>query len=120
MPALRGTLRVEAGSFEPRFWVFTDPDTGDPLDLTQPGYEVTAAVASRPDGSGDILLDLPDNSVWRRTSTGRVYFEPPSVTSAAWTFRSGYCQIELAHPSGETVRFFEGRFVVDPELVVSP
>lgn len=120
MPALRGTLRVEAGSFEPRYWTFTDPDTGDPLDLTQPGYEVTAAVASRPDGSGDILLDLPDASVWRRTATGRVYFEPSSVDSAAWTFRRGYLQAELSHPSGETVRFLEQSFYVDPELVVTP
>jgi hypothetical protein len=120
VPALRGTLRVEAGSYEPRYWEFTAPDTGLPVDLTQPGYLVHGVVADRPDGAGAVLLDLPDASVWRRTADGRVYFEPHSVTSSTWAFRSGHYQIELSHPSGETVRFSEGRFSVDPELVVTP
>jgi len=120
MPALRDALRVEAGSYEPRYWVFTDPATGVPLDLTQPGYEVTAVVADKSDGTGTVLLDLPDNSVWRRTADGRVYFEPHSATSSTWTFRRGYLQAEMSHPSGETVRFLEVPFSVDPELVVTP
>lgn len=116
MPA----IWVKAGSYEPRYWLFNDPDTGDLIDLTQPGYEVTGRVADRPDGKGATLLDLPDSSVWRRTADGRCYFEPSSVTSSTWTFRRGYFQAEMAHPSGEAVRFIEELFYVDPELVVTP
>lgn len=117
MPAINKDLRIEAGSYEPQYWVFTNPDTGALLDLTQSGYSVAGSVNERRDGTGAVLLALPDASVWRRTSTGRVYFQPHSVTSSAWTFQRGYCQFELSHPSGETVRFHESRFLVDPELV---
>lgn len=121
MPALRGPIRVEAGSYEPLFWTISDPDTGTPLDLTQSGYEVHGVIADRSDGTGTVLLDLPDSSdAWLRTSTGRVYFQPHSVDSAAWTFRRGYWQVELSHPSGETVRIHDSAFGVDPELVVDP
>lgn len=117
MPAIVKELRVEAGSFEPQYWTFTNPATGAPLDLTQSGYVVTGAVNAEQDGTGTVLLSLPDNSVWRRTATGRVYFQPHSVTSSTWTFPRGFYQVELAHPSGETVRFGEGPFLVSPELV---
>ncbi len=117
MPALRCPLRVEAGSYDPVFWEVRAGDTGALVDLTQPGYLVAGAVNSHSDGSGAVLLDLPDDSVWRRTSEGRVYFEPHSVATAAWTFQRGYYQAELSHPSGETVRILEGPFSVSPELV---
>lgn len=120
MPAVRSDLRVQAGSYEPIYWDITDPDTGVPVDLTQAGYSVAAVVASRPDGTGQVLAELDDATVWRRTDTGRIYFEPSSALSSMWTFERGYYQAELSHPSGETVRFSEGRFTVDPELVVAP
>lgn len=119
MPALRVPLRVQAGSYEPEYYLISDGDTGLPVDLTQPGYEVTGLVATRPSG-GQTLLELPDDSVWRRTTEGRIYFEPSSMDSSTWTFRSGYHQVELSHPSGETVRILEGRFTVSAELVVTP
>jgi hypothetical protein len=119
VPAARGPLRIEAGSYEPYYWNINDSQTGAPIDLTQPGYAVHGVVADRSNGTGSVLLDLPDSSdAWRRTTDGRVYFQPHSVDSAAWTFRRGYVQIELAHPSGETVRIHKDRFYVDPELVV--
>lgn len=114
MPALRNAIRVEAGSYEPRYWVFTDPDSGTPIDLTV-GYTVTGVVSTNSDGTGTRLLTLTDAD-FRRTNTGRVYYEPSSTTSAAWTFVRGFCQLKLHHPSGETVRFAEGPFHKDPEL----
>lgn len=120
MPALRAPLRVEAGSFDPVFFVVADGATGGQVDLTQPGYEVTAVVSDRPNGKGTVLLELPDSSVWRRTADSRIYFEPASMDSSAWTFRSGFYQAELSHVSGQTVRILEGKFTVDPELVVTP
>lgn len=120
MPAARGLLWIEAGSYEPRYWLISDPDTGLPIDLTQSGFAVHGVVADRSDGKGSVLLDLPDSSdAWRRTTDGRIYFQPHSVDSAAWTFRSGHIQIELEHPSGETVRIHEDKLLVDPELVVT-
>lgn len=117
MPAIVKDLRVEAGSYEPQYWVFTNPDTGALFDLTLAGYSVAGSVNERRDGTGAELLALPDASVWRRTATGRVYFQPHSVTSSTWTFQRGFYQAEITSPVGETVRFGEGRFFVDPELV---
>ncbi len=117
MPAIAWNLHVEAGSWEPQYITLTDPETGQPLDLTAPGYVVRGVVASRPDGSGTVLADLDDGTVWRRTTDGRIYFEPPNAVTSAWGWRHGYHQTELAHPSGKTVRIAAGRVTVSPELV---
>lgn len=118
MPAITWDLYVEAGSYEPQYLVLRDPDTGDLLDLTQDGYSVHGVVATRPDGLGAVLVDLPEASgVWRRTAEGRIYFEPASATTAAWTFRHGYHQVELASPSADPVRIAAGRLRVSAELV---
>lgn len=120
MPAIKWDLSVEAGSWEPEYIVVTDPDSGELLDLTAPGWAVHGVVATRANGSGTVLADLPDGSVWRRTATGRIYFEPTPAQSALWTFRGGYHQVELTPPAGadRTVRIAAGKFVVNPELVI--
>lgn len=109
-------LYVKAGSFDPQVWVVTDPASGLPLDLTVSGYAVTGVVASHNDGTGTVLLELVDDEVWRRTSSGQIFFQPPSATSAEWPAVSAYYQAELTHPSGQDVRFAEGRFVIDTDL----
>lgn len=119
MPAVTWDLTVEAGSYEPSYLVLRDPETQEPLDLTTPGYTVHGVVATRSDGLGRVLADLPDGSVWRRTADGRIYFEPASAESSVWNFRRGYHQVELTHPSGETVRIASGAFRVSPELVTN-
>lgn len=116
MPAVHTDVTVEAGSYEPLYWTVTDPITGAPLDLTAAGYTITGVVASRPDGTGTKLLDLPDDTCWSRTADGRAFFEPPSATSAAWPRINGFWQATLTHPSGEDVRFAEGRFTVNPKI----
>jgi len=110
-------IYVKAGSYEPIVWAITDPDTGAPLDLTGVGYLVTGVVATRNDGSGTKLLDLLDAEVWARTTEGQIFFQPPSDVSTAWPMVSAYYQAELSHPSGQKVRFAQGRFVIDAELV---
>lgn len=115
MPAVRGPLRVEAGSYEPVYWLVTDPQTGDPIDLTAPGFEVTMVVEDR---YGTELLALDDADVFRRTADGRVYFEPSSTLTTTWSvINAADYQIELAHPSEETVRIGYGPFSVDREFV---
>jgi hypothetical protein len=116
MPAVKSALLVEAGSYEPIYWLITDPATGLPTDLTMSGFAAALTVNSSRDGGGTDLLVLTDTS-FRRTNTGRVYFQPSSTVSSGWTFRRGYYQVELTHPSGETVRISEGQFVVSAELV---
>lgn len=115
MPAIRSTLIVQASSFDPEYWLFTSPDTGTPIDLTAAGFVVSGDVASSAAGDGAVLLALSDTN-FRRTATGRVYYEPSSATSAAWTFRRGWYQFYLTHPLGQTVRFSEGRFFVSPKI----
>lgn len=116
MPAVRKDLTKEAGSFEPEYWVFTNPTTGTPIDLTAPGYSVTGVVSTRSDGNGTALLTLTDAD-FRRTSSGRVYYEPSSSTSASWVFNYGHYQFKLINPvAGKDVRFGEGKYLIDPEL----
>lgn len=109
-------LYVKAGSFDPVSWTITDPASGLPLDLTVSGFSVSGTVASHNDGTGVTLLELADADVWRRTSTGQIFFQPPSAMSTLWPAVSAYYQAELTHPSGEDVRFAEGRFIVDSDL----
>lgn len=116
MPAVRKDLTKEAGSFEPEYWSFTNPTTGTPIDLTVPGYSVSGVVSTRSDGNGTTLLTLTDVD-FRRTSTGRVYFEPSSATTANWVFGYGHYQFKLKNPAaGKDLRFGEGKFLVEPEL----
>jgi len=109
-------LYIKAGSFDPVVWDVKDPDTGLPLDLTVSGYAVTGIVASHNDGTGTTLLELVDDEVWRRTSSGQIFFQPPSAVSTEWPAVTAYYQAELTHPSGEVVRFDQGRFTVDSDL----
>ena len=109
-------LYIRAGSYEPIVWVVTDPDTGDPLDLTGVGYSVAGVVASTNDGSGAVLIELADAEVWARTVDGEIFFQPPSALSTTWPSVTAYYQAELTHPSGQAVRFAEGRFVIDADL----
>jgi hypothetical protein len=109
-------LYIQAGSFKPRQWAATHPDTGAALDLTADGYSVSGVVSTRNDGTGVKLLDLDDDEVWARTADGWIVFQPASVVSAEWPAVSAYYQAYLHHPSGQKVRFGEGRFVVDTDL----
>lgn len=116
MPAVRKDITKEAGSFEPEYWSFTDPTTGTPIDLTTPGYSVTGVVSTRSDGNGTTLLTLTDTD-FRRTTSGRVYYEPSSTTTAAWVFSYGYYQFKLKNPiAGKDLRFAEGKLLVEPEV----
>lgn len=116
MPAVIAPINIEAGSYEPRYWLVTDPVTLQPINLTVTGFVVTGEVQTRSNGSGAVVLALPD-ALWRRTTDGRIYFQPDSATTAAWPSVSAYYQAEISHPSGETVRFSEGPFTVDTEFV---
>lgn len=119
MAAVAWDLTVEAGSWNPSYLILTDPGTGLPLDLTVSGYSARMVVATRSDGTGTVLADLADGQVFRRTTTGRLYFEPPVTLTSGWVWRFGYHQIELSPPAGlPTVRVAEGRVRVRPELVL--
>jgi len=111
-------LYIRAGSFDPYAWTVTDPATELPIDLTASGYSVTGVVATANDGTGSVLLELADSEVWARTSSGQIFFQPPSDVSTLWPSVSAYYQAELSHPSGQKVRFAQGRFVVDADLNV--
>ncbi len=116
MPAVRKDITIYAGSYEPIYWLITNPATGNPIDLTTAGYLVAGVVSMRSDGNGTTLLTLTDAD-FRRTTTGRVYYEPLSSTSAAWVFSCGHYQFKLINPvAGKDFRFGEGRFMVEPEL----
>lgn len=119
MAAITWDLTIEAGSWEPQYIVLSDPDTGLPLDLTASGYTARMVVATRSDGTGTVLANLTDGQVFRRTSTGRLYFEPPVAVTSAWSWRFGYHQIELTTPTADRpVRIAFGRLRVLAELVI--
>lgn len=118
MAAVVWDLTIDAGSWEPQYIELRDPTTNTLLDLTTPGYSARMVVATRSDGGGIVLADLTDSAVFRRTTTGRLYFEPPTAVTSGWAWRRGYHQIELVHPSGRTVRVAQGQVRVNPELVL--
>lgn len=121
MAAITWDLTIEAGSWEPQYIVLSDPDTNQPLDLTASGYTARMVVATRSDGTGTVLADLDDGEVFRRTDSGRLYFEPPVEITSAWVWRFGYHQIELTMPDlTKPVRVATGRVRVRPELVLDP
>jgi len=111
-----GDLYVRAGSFEPRRWLATHPATGLPLDLTATGYSVSGTVATTNDSGAIKLLDLVDDEVWARTADGEIFFQPPSAVSSEWPSVTAYYQAYLHHPSGQRVRFDDGRFIIDTDL----
>jgi hypothetical protein len=113
----KADLYIQAGSYEPVVWTITDPDTGLPLDLTAAGYSVAGVVATRTNGTGTVLIDLVDDEVWARTAEGEIFFQPPSAVSSEWPAVAAYYQAYLYHPSGQRVRFAQGRFVVDADLI---
>jgi len=114
MPAVRADLTIEQGSYEPLFWTVTNPDTGEPLDLSS-GF---AAKAQARDVAGVLLYEWTGPQL-DLTADGRVYLRTPSAVSAGWTWRDGRYSVELTHPAGETVRIAQGRVRVDPEIVTS-
>lgn len=118
MAAVVWDLTIDAGSWEPQYIELRDPTSNTLLDLTAPGYTARMVVATRSDGTGTVLADLADSAVFRRTSTGRLYFEPPTAVTSGWAWRRGHHQIELTHPSGRTVRVAQGQVRVTPELVL--
>ncbi|HTF11530.1 MAG TPA: hypothetical protein VK659_25480 [Asanoa sp.] len=73
-------------------------------------------VSTDPDGTGVKLLDLLDDEVWARTADGGIVFQPPSAVSSEWPSVAAYYQAYLHHPSGQKVRFDDGRFIVDSDL----
>lgn len=115
MPAIKSNLLIQADSYEPHYWQFTDPDTGQPVDLTASGYQAFGSFATTPDDNAQTLLELSDSD-FERTSTGRVYYAPSADESLWWEFRRGYYQFYLTSPTGQPVRFAEGRFFVSPKV----
>jgi hypothetical protein len=111
-----GDLYIRAGSFEPQRWLATHPVTGRPLDLTATGYSVSGVVSTTNDTDAIKLLDLVDDEVWARTAEGEIFFQPPSAVSAEWPAVAAHYQAYLYHPSGQRVRFDEGRFIIDTDL----
>lgn len=116
MPAAYGEIRVEGGSVTPCYWEVSNPDTSDPLDLSVDGYVANGVVSDRADGTGRILIRLPD-AMFRRESNGRLYFDPPTSTTTLWSrIDSAFYQVELTNAGGSTVRVGEGPFRVSPDL----
>ena len=79
-------------------------------------------LVARPDGVRHRrFADLGDEQVFRRTNTGRLYFEPAPEITSGWVWRFGYHQIELTMPTLDLpVRVAAGRVRVSPELVLDP
>ena len=108
-------LEVKRGVDKWWRWTFRVPDTGAPRNLT--GSEVTGIVRSGYNDNADILYEWSpaDNNV-AVTSDGKAIVQVPSEDSALFTWREGYAEIRLTHPSGEVEQMYEGRIKISPSV----
>ncbi|MFN2496622.1 MAG: hypothetical protein ABR608_12055 [Pseudonocardiaceae bacterium] len=116
MPIRSGTWIIPAGSYEAIYWRIAHPITGEPLDLTAPGWSAAGAVAERADPALPVLHAWADAD-FERTATGVLRLRVPAAVSSAWAFPGGCYQVELTHPSGQPVRIADSRLTVTPEIV---
>lgn len=109
------TLEILQGSDWEATWPVYD-SLGVLQDLT--GW--TAVMQVRPSiGSLTLLHEwtTADDSI-EVTNTGQLIVYTPAAISTAWTWTTGYFQIELTSPLAEVTRLDQGTITVDPEIVV--
>jgi hypothetical protein len=94
-------------------WDILDPNTGDPLDLTD--WTVKGQVRESFD-SPSVLYEWSTEAGNAIVSTGKVEVVVNPDVSAAWTWRVGRYDIELTNPAGKVARISQGSVKVSREV----
>jgi hypothetical protein len=106
--------RVEKGERDTATFPVLFPDnTPFPID----GWNVTATIWDRPGGT--LLYAVPSPNVTVDPDENRIVLVIPAPVSAAWTWWTGWYQVDISDPSSDpddpsTYRVLNGAFVVDP------
>jgi hypothetical protein len=111
-PPINATLVIHQGTTWERRWRITDPDTGEPRDLTEWSAR------------GHIRLfqsDVDPTYEWMGSgiscdADGYVTVRVTPAESTAWTWRDGVYDLELVDPTGRVARIAQGAVRVSPEV----
>lgn len=108
-PPVNATLVIPQGTTWSTRWRITDPDSGEPRDLTN--WLARGSVRSLVD---DVVLY--DFTHIGADQSGYVTVSVPPVESSEWEWRSGVYDIELEDPLGRVARISQGAVRVSPEV----
>lgn len=114
-PPIEANLVVPKGATWRRKWELTDPDSGEPIDLSS-GYVARGQV--RPwYGSTTVLHEwsAAESNIELRAN-GEVEITVAGSDSSAWAFWEGVYDIEIVGPDSEPVRIAAGTIAVTPEV----
>lgn len=105
------TLYVEAGATYYREFVYTDPATDEPFDLT--GYTAEIQIRESVDSATPALTITPTITPLE----GSISFELSAEQTAALTNSKYVYALEIYGPDNLVIRLAEGGVFVSPEVV---
>lgn len=111
-PPINATLVITQGATWERRWHITDPETGEPRDLT----EWSARGQIRADHSAAETLYEWTGDAITCDINGDVTITVTPAESSAWAWRDGVYDIELVDAGGRVTRISQGAVRVSPEV----
>lgn len=114
VPPVYAPLVIEQGTTWSRAWMVTNPDTGEPLDIS--GWSARGQVRKWA-GSPEVLHEWSATAI--NITCGADGFVTVTVSpaeSAVWDWCDGLYDIELTDPSDRVVRIAQGPVTVSPEI----
>lgn len=111
-PPINATLTIPQGTTWEKRWRITDPDSGEPRDLS----EWLARGQIRANHSETVILhEWADESV-TCDADGYVTITVTPTESSAWAWRDGVYDVELVDPTGRVARISQGAVRVSAEV----
>lgn len=109
-PPINATLVIQQGTTWERRWRITDPESGEPRDLS----EWTARGQIRISHAEDtVLYEWTDIDC---DADGYVTIAVTPTESSAWTWRDAVYDLELVDPTGRVARIAQGAVRVSAEV----
>lgn len=111
-PPVNATLVIPQGTTWVMRWRITDPDTGEPRDLT----EWSARGQIRADHSAAATLHEWTGDAITCDENGDVTVTVTPAESSAWVWRDAVYDVELVDPTGRVARISQGAVRVSAEV----
>jgi hypothetical protein len=109
-PPVNATLVIPQGTTWIRRWRISDPDTGEPRDLTN--WTARGSIRATVDAA-TVLYAFPNIAP---DPSGYITITVLPAESSTWVWRYGVYDIELVDPLGRVARVSQGAVRVSPEV----